>query len=427
MKPLPSIFEMSQSLPEILKWGKRVGFSILDQGLFSGTNFVLSILLGRWLPPDVYGAYAIAYAIMLIIAGIQSSLVYEPMMVYGPTQFQTNLGDYISKLSKLQLGVTIPLSAVMIVISLFLKPISREAVFGMAIVIPFYLAMWFLRQSCYLESRSGLAAISSVIYFGVSVIGLLILVLSNQLTLSSFYGLIIFSSICGITFLSIFLVRKAYKSPGKFSYKEIGHVHWNYGRWILPATIANSAAVLIITPIFGLLRGMDETGALKAFQNLTTPIAQLFVALNLLSLPILSRAHVRGGEKKSRKLFIKLGIIYICFLLIYLVPLELWGNTIIYWLYKKSYYLSFSEVLILIEIIIALYVPAFLLGLRARYLERPKSILYAKTASAIVTIILILPFISNLGLSGAFLLLLLGLVVEIIIFLLTTQGKTRNT
>lgn len=424
MKPLPNNFESNSSLPIIWKWGKRAGFSILDQGLFSGANFVLSILLGRKLLPEVYGAYAIASSIMLIIAGIQSALIFEPMMVYGPTKFKSNLSNYISKLSKLQLAITIPLSIVLIACSLFLKNPVKEALLGMAVVIPFYLAFWFLRQSCYIESKSGLAAISSSIYFVVSFVGIFILIFTNQLTLSSYYLLVIVSSIIGLTYLSYVIIYKGSKTLGEFTYKEISSVHWNYGRWILPATIANSVAVLIIAPVYGLLRGLGEAGAFKAFQNLTTPISQLFVALNLLSLPLLSRTRSEVGERAAGKQFLKLFQVYTGLLIFYLIPLHVWGNSIIFWLYKNTYYLSFSEVIIFIEILITLYVPAFLLGLRARYQERPKSILFAKIGSAVVTILLIGPLISNLGLAGAILVLMLGLIVEITSLLMTARTKT---
>jgi O-antigen/teichoic acid export membrane protein len=44
------------------RWGLKGGMAIVDQGIFSGSNFVLYILLARWLAPDDYGAYALGFA-----------------------------------------------------------------------------------------------------------------------------------------------------------------------------------------------------------------------------------------------------------------------------------------------------------------------------------------------------------------------------
>ena len=43
-----------------LSWLKKGSLAVLDQGLFSGANFVVNILLARWLTPEEYGAFAVA-------------------------------------------------------------------------------------------------------------------------------------------------------------------------------------------------------------------------------------------------------------------------------------------------------------------------------------------------------------------------------
>ena len=45
----------------IRRWGAHISFSLVDQALFSGANFLLNILLARWLLPEAYGAFAVAF------------------------------------------------------------------------------------------------------------------------------------------------------------------------------------------------------------------------------------------------------------------------------------------------------------------------------------------------------------------------------
>jgi hypothetical protein len=44
----------------LISWFKKGSLAVLDQGLFSGANFIVNILLARWLAPEEYGAFAVA-------------------------------------------------------------------------------------------------------------------------------------------------------------------------------------------------------------------------------------------------------------------------------------------------------------------------------------------------------------------------------
>src|ERR1041385_6143479 len=44
-------------------WVTRGTLAVLDQGLISGSNFLIGILLARWLLPAQYGAYGLAFEI----------------------------------------------------------------------------------------------------------------------------------------------------------------------------------------------------------------------------------------------------------------------------------------------------------------------------------------------------------------------------
>ena len=68
------------------------------QGLASGSNFILSILLARWLSPEFYGAYAIAFGIYVLLGLIYGALVLEPMSVLGGAAYRHCLRAYCGSL-----------------------------------------------------------------------------------------------------------------------------------------------------------------------------------------------------------------------------------------------------------------------------------------------------------------------------------------
>src|SRR5580704_9484209 len=67
-------------------WGMRSGLSLVDQGLTSGAGFAVNILLARWMPAEVYGAFAVAFAAYLFVSGFHNVLVLEPLSVMGPSR-----------------------------------------------------------------------------------------------------------------------------------------------------------------------------------------------------------------------------------------------------------------------------------------------------------------------------------------------------
>src|SRR5579862_1359975 len=93
----------------LVRWISKGGLAILDQGLISGSNFLVSILLARWLMPDQYGAYAVAFGIYMMLSLVYQSLVLEPMGVFGGSVFRTNLRGYVRTLVSIHvvLSVTI--------------------------------------------------------------------------------------------------------------------------------------------------------------------------------------------------------------------------------------------------------------------------------------------------------------------------------
>src|SRR5437879_1887053 len=69
----------SAKLRKALPWATKGGLAIVDQGLISGSNFLLGILLARWLVPEQYGAYALAFSLFLLLSFLYHSMLLEPM------------------------------------------------------------------------------------------------------------------------------------------------------------------------------------------------------------------------------------------------------------------------------------------------------------------------------------------------------------
>jgi O-antigen/teichoic acid export membrane protein len=75
---------------------------------------------------------------------------------------------------------------------------------------------------------------------------------------------------------------------------------WPSGRWLAASVVGYWFATWGIFPLVAIVAGTDATGALRALQNLFTPMIQLNVALNLVVLPRVADRVAVFGQHQAR-------------------------------------------------------------------------------------------------------------------------------
>ena len=101
-------------------FGRAKAAAVLDQGLISGSNFVVIVLLARWLVPEQYGAYAVALGINVLLFTVYQSLLLEPMSVFGGSSYRECLRGYLGSVLDSRRSVCLYFS------SPLARPASRE-------------------------------------------------------------------------------------------------------------------------------------------------------------------------------------------------------------------------------------------------------------------------------------------------------------
>src|SRR5437899_1179777 len=76
-------------------WAGKGALSVADEVLISGSNFMVSVMLGRWLSSAQYGAYALSFSIFLLLTSIHQALLLEPMSVFGPSLYPDLQREYL--------------------------------------------------------------------------------------------------------------------------------------------------------------------------------------------------------------------------------------------------------------------------------------------------------------------------------------------
>lgn len=283
-------------------WAKKGGFALLDQGLFSGANFLVNILLARWLPPEEYGAFAVALSVFYLLAGFHTAVLTEPMMVFGAgkyrEQFRRYLGIVLYGHSGLSLLIFGGLAGAALVFrSLGSVPMS-EALAGLAIASPFLLLLWLTRRACYVQAQPARAAVGSGLNLFLVLAGLYWLWRVGLL--SAMFSLALLGAaalLAAATILAALRPRLGLEDSGvDVARSGVLTDHWAYGSWNTLAFAAYWSSGQILMLLIPVFLGLTASAAVAAVWNLYRPVSLFMASLGLVLLPTFSRWADRGME-----------------------------------------------------------------------------------------------------------------------------------
>ncbi len=396
-------------------WGLTAGYAVADQGLQSGANFLLNILLARWLQPDEYGLFGIAYAVLLALLGIHNALIVEPMAVIGSRYYQDQLKLYVATTLKLNWIFSI---CVFIAVNfgLFFYLVDNESsatIIVFAISVPCVFLLWFMRRVCYLFADAKLALKGSVAYSIALCCGLWAVYYIDLLSLNIIFALIAVASLLGATVYAKILKINIVPLQKDSSLSQIGvaKIHWQYGGWIFAASVAHSLSTSIYLPAVGMIVGLTESAVLKALQNLIMPLRQVLTGASLLMLPYLSRKRAEDSDyplKNNNKILTVACAATVPYILI----IYFWGDYLLDALYGNAYYSSHGQLLNIFLAYLFVLTTVQVYSITLRTMENTGAIFVSKVYSALFSLSLGLILVWRWELFGAIVGLLLAAVIE---------------
>ena len=351
---------------------------------------MLNILLARWLTPEEYGAFAVAFAAFLFLSGFHNALILDPMAVFGVLTPDSVRPFYIRKMFFLQFIVSGILGLLLIIAGFFLKAPLNIALIGIGVCAPFILSVWFIRNSFYISLEPNKASITSGVYFVGMVGTIIVLGITARLTLENAY--IIMAVVCFPSIFTGLIIHQKnnHLLENTLKTKHIIYENWMYGKWIALSAISNGIATLSFAPLIGSILGLNEVAAYKGWQNLTNPMQHVLTAGSLLFVPQLSKKiKVRGNNSSNFR-----SISYLALLptIVYVSVIILFRKPIIQALYQQSFYLKFDWLAFAFSICLLLTAISTIASIFLRARQLSKDFFLAKTISAAIFIIG-LPFI----------------------------------
>lgn len=403
---------------------------LVDQALYSGVNFVLSILLARWISPNEYGGYAVAFSIFLLVSTLQVALVAEPMSIFGVSRKGVDTSLYLNVLFRFQWLGSILVSAILIAAALFIKDMDiRVAQIGMSISLPCTFAYWYLRRACYLEAQTSKALFTSLGYT-LSLLGfVMFLLFADRVSSTTVFLSIGLSSL----FASILSLRglglQIFGSLNGFSAIQLQAVlseMWAFGKWILAAYIANWIVLMAYPLVLAAILGLEFAASFRTMQNLFLPLQQFLASITLLVLPWMAKQRASLGNGRVLEIsriavFASSAAAFLYCLVVVLFRYQLFDI-----LYDNEFYNSFIDLIPYLALASLLSVVPLMLGLSLRVLGKPEVILWSKGSSLFFMMTIGFFLVWQLGMKGVALSLSLSALIELLTLLFFYKQYSKS-
>ena len=412
----------------IKRWLSKGFWAVSDQGFFATSNFVLNILLARWLAPQEYGAFSVTFAIFLFVGSVHSAIFAEPLLVFGSGKYKERLPEYMGALVYGHAAFAALGSLVLLLTSAGfalagLTSLS-SVLLALAFAEPFILLLWLMRRACYARFEPRLAASGGAWYMAIMLAGAWILYSREWLSAGSALGVMAISSLVVSSWLAWRLRIRLPVLRTDEIVRDAFVDHWRYGRWSIGNQALNWVPMnvfYLILPVWG---GLAAAASFKALMNLIMPMLQAVWALSILLLPSLVWARDEGRDRLNARLGFAL-IPFVAGPALYWLLLGIFHQPLVSWLYDGQYADRASLLWILGLSPIAASVKQ-VLSQSLRALERPDWLFLAYSVSAIVAVTLGTGLVYLWGIVGAGMALVICQVVTAALALISYLRLQRS-
>lgn len=415
-------------------WVSKISYSIIDQGLLSGANFILNILLAKRISPDEYGVFGITFAVFLFLSGFHNALLIEPLVVIGPTRYSNQIPRYLTIIVCVHFVFALAITITLLCIAPFLVWWRDEISLWMLVSLSFssfsILLFWLLRRAAYLEGNAVLACIGSSCYTCTLIVGMLWFNKQSWFSAINAYLLMSVASLASAAILWRRLginLKSIQVQDDQLTIKNVVAQHWHYGRWIVAGTLAYSFSTLIYVPLVGAFVGLAASGVLRAMQNLVQPVQQIIVALSTFFVPWLSKQRNIQGSDYPLRALPKILFLFLGIGIGFLLPLVLLGPSLVHFIYDNDFYTKYTWVLHYVGIAILLQILVYAIATVARAIEYPSAIFGEELAGACFVLTIGILLIWKWELNGAVISLVGSAFSQLLVMAWLIRHKLRST
>ncbi|APW66220.1 hypothetical protein LPB137_10375 [Poseidonibacter parvus] len=389
----------------------------LDQILVSGSNFLLGILLARFLGLDIFGQFSLLWLIVLFFSSIQLALIISPLLTHAPKKNKLIKDYYLTNMLYMQFIFSIICVLILSILFYFSELITSkynisEFRYYILWMVFSFLCQDFIRRYFIIKiSYFRLIFIDVIAYIG-QLIGISSLIFFEQLTLIN-------------TFISISLTFTISFAVGylQINFKSLKSTHikllflknWKFSKWLVYSSLLQWGSGNFYILVAGSILGPWSVGVIKVMQNTMGIFHVIFIALENI-LPIrFAEIYKNNGYQKTISFF-KIQLQYGFYIFLVLISvLFIYGEELILVIYGDEYvsysYLLFGFMIMYIFIYIGMLQRYIL-----RTIENTKKIFINYIITTIFSVIASFILIKTLEINGVVIGMILTQILTSIIF-----------
>jgi O-antigen/teichoic acid export membrane protein len=276
--------------------GKALSVSVINQGVSSGTNFLLALVFIQWMDAQDFGSYGIAIASVLLFSGVGNALLLTQMVVHLPARLVADRPGYLGRYFVLVLGLAAALLALVLVAALILQRGLQEPSLARLILVSGMAAAGYLGKDyfiriCYSLRREGAALAINVAI--ATAAGAMLLTFGELGVKGAEQAVTVyaFGQWCGVVVGLLVCWRQLhFRRVGSMG--EVVREAMAGGRWALGGVLVTwlqSQAYVYTTAMFAGASGVGYANAARIF---VAPLLMAAPALNQVTVPRL--ASLRG-------------------------------------------------------------------------------------------------------------------------------------
>ena len=306
---------------------KHVAISFVDQAILSAANFLVGIVLIKYVTKTDYGLYVLAYAIILFIVGLQNALITTQMTVLAPFKAKDEQDTFCYSLCVGQYFLYAPAAGIATILLLafhHVDVISSEQCHLVGIVLIVTVGVLF-REFCrsffFLKSQSRNVLTMDIVFVATTFIGLLLGWLSypEQLHIIAICVFGFASLASGLVAMDLGGISvKVDIRQSMASLKEaFAHGRWALGGIVL-SLIQGQSYIYLLTAMSGPTR-VAEVNAARLF---LAPLSLLHMSFARVLLPKWSFMRQNGETeriirmaKQAQRLLITIIVVFIAAIL----------------------------------------------------------------------------------------------------------------
>jgi O-antigen/teichoic acid export membrane protein len=404
---------------------------LLDQAVVSGGNFVLGVLLARFLGLSAFGEYSLLWMGVLFALNLHQAYMTQPLMSLFAGKKAAG-AHYLGSLFQLQIIISAGLAALGLLSFFTVKLIGLAPDWAMylllgSLIAAAYLMQDFLRRAFFVKQQFRPPLLMDGVLYGTLLLALVGFYRLGILDLVSALSCLLLaysaSSVLGLFFAKNAGLLPALGKENNEHTLKTAKEHYHNSFWLLGTSLVQwFSGNFFLVAAAGTL-GAVAVGALRMAQNMVGLCHVLFLAMENI-VPAEAAQHLfEHGKEKMLAYLKRVSLLVGIPVLGMLLGLSLASPWLIKWLYGAEYQ-AFSYLVAAYSVLYVFVYVGFPLRFALRTLQYTSPIFVAYCLSAGVSLMVAFPMARNWGLGGVMMGLIATQLLTVLVYGIFIHRKT---